>query len=79
MENIKNSIYEDYQITYNLALGYKKEIKNLNGTYTEIKDLKNRIRDLGAVNINAIEEYKRIKERHTFLSKTKRGFRNCKE
>ncbi len=69
MENIKNSIYEDYQITYNLALGYKKEIKNLNGTYTEIKDLKNRIRDLGAVNINAIEEYKRIKERHTFLSK----------
>ena len=33
------------------------------------QDLKNRIRDLGAVNINAIEEYKRIKERHTFLSK----------
>ena len=34
----------------------------------QIAELKDAIRKLGNVNVNAIEEYKEILERHTFLS-----------
>lgn len=32
-----------------------------------VLDLKNEIRSLGSVNVNAIEEFKEISERHSFL------------
>ena len=79
MENLKNSVYEEYQITYNLALAYKKEISNVNIIYSEIKAFKKQIKELGNVNLNAIEEYKRIKERYTFLSKQRDDLDIAKE
>jgi len=78
MENLKNTIYEDYQTTYNLALGYKREINNLQKTYSEIKRYKNQIRELGNVNIDSIEEYERVLERFTFLSKQREDLDDAK-
>ena len=69
MENLKNTIYEDYKTTYNMALGYKTEIIHLQNVYSEIKNYKNQISELGNINIDSIEEYERVLERHTFLKK----------
>ncbi len=71
-ENRENQIsymWEEYEITPNNAQQYRKEEMNdrqeLKG---QIAQMKEEIRRLGSVNVNAIEDYKELLERHTFLS-----------
>ena len=62
-------MWEEYEITPNNALQYRKE--ELNDRHVmkqQIHKLKDEIRSLGSVNVNAIEDYKELLERHTFLS-----------
>ena len=62
-------MWEEYEITPNNALQYRKE--ELTDRQTIKKDvlrIKDEIRKLGSVKVNAIEEYKNLLERHTFLS-----------
>nr|WP_295305872.1 chromosome segregation protein SMC [uncultured Blautia sp.] len=62
-------MWNEYEITPNNALQYKKEeLNNLKAMKKEIAQVKDEIRKLGNVNVNAIEEYKEISERHAFLS-----------
>ena len=62
-------MWSEYEITPNNALQYKKEeLTDLRKMKQEIAQVKDEIRKLGNVNVNAIEEYKEISERHTFLS-----------
>ncbi len=62
-------MWEEYEITPNSAKSYRKE-KMQDGLQLkkEIGEIKEAIRKLGNVNVNAIEDYKELKERHTFLS-----------
>ena len=69
MENQVNYMWNEYEITPNNALQYKKEeLNDLKAMKKEIAQVKDEIRKLGNVNVNAIEEYKEISERHAFLS-----------
>ena len=62
-------MWNEYEITPNNALQYKKEeLNDLKAMKKEIAQVKDEIRKLGNVNVNAIEEYKEISERHAFLS-----------
>ena len=62
-------MWNEYEITPNNALQYKKEeLTDLNAMKRDIAQVKDEIRKLGNVNVNAIEEYKEISERHAFLS-----------
>lgn len=62
-------LWEEYEITPNQANTYLvDEIPERSVVRKQIGDLKESIRKLGHVNVNAIEEYKEISERHTFLS-----------
>ena len=62
-------MWNEYEITPNNALQYKKEeLTDLNAMKRDIAQVKDEIRRLGNVNVNAIEEYKEISERHKFLS-----------
>ena len=62
-------MWSEYEITPNNALQYKKEeLTDLKKMKQKIAQVKDEIRKLGNVNVNAIEEYKEISERHTFLS-----------
>ena len=71
-ENINAKIWEDYQITYSAALELKKDdLGNPSKISSTISSLKNKIRDLGSINIDSIEEYKKINERFNFMSKQK--------
>lgn len=45
----------------------REEYQEMNQLKKAVLDLKNEIRSLGSVNVNAIEEFKEISERHSFL------------
>ncbi|WZL74814.1 chromosome segregation protein SMC [Clostridiaceae bacterium 35-E11] len=70
-ESYCNKLWDEYEITYMEALAYKNENINLGESSKQIKKLKNKIKDLESVNIEAIKEYEEVIERHGFLSMQK--------
>ncbi len=64
-------LWEDYELTYSDAvqLGYEKVNEdNRPEFYALVTEYKSKIKSLGHVNTNAIEEYKEVKERYEFLN-----------
>ena len=62
-------MWEEYEITPNNALQYRKEeLNDRQAIKADVNRIKDEIRKLGSVNVNAIEDYKELLERHTFLS-----------
>ena len=62
-------MWEEYEITPNNALQYRKEeLTDRQAIKVDVTRIKDEIRKLGSVNVNAIEDYKELLERHTFLS-----------
>ena len=62
-------MWDEYELTYSAALELKRE--DLGGPAQirgQIAKLKNEIKSLGSVNVNAIEDYRELSERHTFLT-----------
>lgn len=73
-ENIDNkcrqlydSMWEEYEITYVAAKESEKLNDSTEALKKEEKKLRNEIRALGNVNLNAVEEYAEVKERYDFL------------
>jgi chromosome segregation protein len=58
IENMQERIYEEYEMTYNDCLPFKKEEFDIKEGMIEISRIKTQITALGSININAIEEYK---------------------
>ena len=62
-------MWEEYEITPNNALQYRKEeLTDRQAIKADVTRIKDEIRKLGSVNVNAIEDYRELLERHTFLS-----------
>ena len=68
LESAANRLWDSYELTYNTALEFKKDIGSLSEAQKIISQLKNSIRALGNINVDAIEEYKEVKGRYEFLS-----------
>ena len=66
LEQVINTLWEEYEITSNNAGDYKKP-DNVLTTQKQVNTLRNNIKDLGSINIDAIEEYKKTKERYDFM------------
>ncbi|KPU43938.1 chromosome partition protein Smc [Oxobacter pfennigii] len=79
LESIQNKIWDDYEISYAAAVKYRIEITNISQAVKEINTLKEEIRGLGTVNINAIEEYKKVKERYGFLTEQRKDLEEAKD
>lgn len=63
-----NYMWEEYELTYHNALEYKWNYEeDITTLKKKIGAVKNEIKALGDVNVNAIEDYKNISERYTFL------------
>jgi len=63
-----NYMWEEYELTpHNALLLRNEEYQDLPELKKQIYGIKDDIRKLGDVNVNAIEEYKEISERYTFL------------
>ncbi len=68
LESAANRLWDNYELTYNSALEFKKDIGSLSEAQKIIAQLKNSIRALGNINVDAIEEYKEVKGRYEFLT-----------
>ena len=68
LESAANRLWDNYELTYNSALEFKKDIGSLSEAQKTIAQLKNSIRALGNINVDAIEEYKEVKGRYEFLT-----------
>ncbi|MGN0436087.1 MAG: chromosome segregation protein SMC, partial [Wujia sp.] len=67
-ENLNNYMWEEYELTYNLASDFKDEnFTDISSLKREITAIKSKIKQLGDVNVNAIEDYKQVSERYEFL------------
>ncbi|NLB82065.1 MAG: chromosome segregation protein SMC [Clostridiaceae bacterium] len=71
LESIINYLWEEYELTISTANQYKTEIGSITKAQKGITLLKNQIRDLGNINVDAIGEYANIKERFDFLTSQK--------
>jgi len=68
LDNLLISLGEEYNMTYDAAsYKYKLEIDE-EVARSRVKELKIKIKDLGYVNVDAIEEYKNVSERYEFLN-----------
>ncbi len=68
IESQINYMWDEYEITLSDAESLKdEEMSDLPSMKKEITALKDAIRKLGDVNVNAIEDYKNLMERYTFL------------
>ena len=63
-----NYMWEEYELTYNRAMELRDpNLTDLAFMKRQIQTLRNEIRKLGTVNVNAIEDFKNVSERYTFL------------
>jgi chromosome segregation protein len=67
IDTIKNRLWDEYELTFNNCEKTAMPIENAQKTQNEIEELRNSIRELGDVNVNAIEDHIKTKERHGFL------------
>lgn len=79
LDSIQKKIWDDYEISYAEALKFRQEIDNISQASKDIARLKEEIKSLGTVNVGAIEEYKKVKERYEFLSKQRYDLEEAKE
>lgn len=79
LDNYLRILSEDYEMTYEKAKSNyileidAKEARSLVNSY------KNRIKQIGMVNVQAIEDYKRVSERYNFLNSQKDDLLNAKD
>lgn len=78
IENYIDRLLNDYDLTYEEAVKLRKEIDNNMKVQSEIRDLKEAIKNLGTVNLGAIEEFKRIKERLDFIKNQREDLLSAK-
>ena len=69
IDNILNSLNEDYQITYQDAKSKYILEDNSETVRKEVNELKDRLRGYEMVNLGAIDEYERINTRYEYLTK----------
>ncbi len=77
LDNLLNKLNETYNMTYEKAKTlYTLELDE-NIARNEVNNLKKKIKDLGVVNLGAIEEYDRVSTRYEFLVKQKNDLINA--
>ena len=67
IEQIVNTLWEEYEITPNKAEGFERP-SNIQLAQKEVHRLRKEIKDLGSINVDSIEEYKKTKELYDFMS-----------
>ncbi len=67
VNSLCDRIWQDYELTYENALPYRKEI-SVTQSHMRVDEIKKSIKALGTVNTSSIEEYKELCARHEELT-----------
>lgn len=70
-ENVINKLWDEYELSVPQAEKYRNRDIGIGEANRRVQELKSAIRELGEVNVNSIEEYKRVTERYNFLCSQK--------
>ena len=74
-DQIINKMWEEYELTPLQAAEFKKPT-NVQEVQRKVNNLRNDIKELGSINIDSIEEYKKLKERYDFMSEQRLDLEN---
>ena len=66
MNGIINKMWEEYELTPNNVKDCRRP-ENVQLTQKKVNSLRKELKELGSVNVDAIEEYKNMKERYDFM------------
>ena len=75
LNQVINKMWEEYELTPNNTGDIKKTEKPQE-VQRKVNSIRSEIRDLGSVNVDAINEYKEIKERYDFMSEQRLDLEN---
>lgn len=78
-EAVISKLWDDYELTYNTALEFKKTDFNMTEAQREAASLRSQIKALGNINIDSIEQYKEVKEKFDYLTEQKKDLDETKE
>ena len=70
-----NKLWEEYELTPNSIEEYEKP-KNVSETKKQVNKLRTQMREMGSVNVESINEYKKQKERYDFMSEQRLDLEN---
>ena len=73
--DIINKMWEEYELTPNNVENYHKP-ENIALTQRKVNNLRTDIKELGSVNVDAIEEYKNLKQRYDFTCEQRLDLEN---
>ena len=73
LEGYKAKLWEDYEISYIQAMDFRRKDFVMSKAVKESREIKNRIKELGDVNVGAIKEYDQVGERYEFLTEQRAG------
>ncbi len=66
-DEIIAKMFDEYELTHSEAQNIAQPVENTSAAQTKLADMRSRIKALGNVNVAAIEEYKELSARYTFM------------
>ena len=75
LEQVVNNLWVEYELTPNNAEGYAKP-QNVQKAARDVNVLRTQIKELGSINVDSIEEYKKTKERYDFMCEQRLDLEN---
>ncbi len=66
-DSLKDKLWQDFELSYAQAAELASDDFVMSRAMRESREYRDRLRELGDVNVGAIEEYKAVKERYDFL------------
>lgn len=79
LDSILNRLLEEYELTYERAREIYPLPDNEKETEQQVKGLRRELQSLGTVNLGAVDEYERVRERHDFLLSQRNDLCGAKE
>ncbi|PKM84404.1 MAG: chromosome segregation protein SMC [Firmicutes bacterium HGW-Firmicutes-11] len=71
IESYKEKLWEDFEVSYVQAMEFHNREFSMAAAQRESREIRNRMKELGEVNVGAIKEYESVSERYTFLTAQK--------
>ena len=67
-KQILDKLWENYELSHSAAMEQRIELESSAKATRRVNEIKREINSLGTVNIGAIDEFKRVNERYTYLT-----------
>lgn len=71
IESYKEKLFDEFEISYAQAADRRSEDFVFSRAVREVREIRERVRELGDVNVGAIEEYDKVSERYRFMTENR--------